>query len=223
MSSTNSHGHDTPAIGGPTEETVKRGYEVDTFDTKSVLSVPLLVILFFVLAFGTVTVLFGIYSKKAPDRNTHPLAAERNKADLNTRLDRIRRGGEVDQPRLEPLRRRKGSPEAITSSQEESGNSPELHPEDLIATSDRYPELFKSDANRVGLDQSLALDQNALNALFKTQATGTKPPVMQFSPTGSNAGRGAEQSQATPPKLPVAKQPEVKQPDPVPPPKGGKQ
>src|SRR5262245_37438289 len=77
---------DHAPMGPPSEETIKRGYEADTYDAKSVISVPLLVILFFVLAFGTVTVIFRFIADPKPDQRAHPYAAERNKRPLNERL-----------------------------------------------------------------------------------------------------------------------------------------
>lgn len=225
MSSTN-HGHDAPALGAPDQETVKRGYEADTYDAKSVLSVPFLVILFFVLAFGTVTLLFRWLAYPAGDPNAHPGATARNKASLNERMARIHRGGEVDQPRLEPLRIRTGDKDesrSITRPEAKDGNSPELHPEDLIPTKERYPALFKTEANKYGLDRTLELSDAALANLFPVAKAGTKPGSSLTAVTGSNAGRGVSpelpkvETPALPP-IPVPKEP-VKQPEPPVPPK----
>ncbi len=230
MSSTNptGHGHDSHASGPPSAETIKRGYEEDVYDTKTVLSVPLLVILFFVLAFGTVTVLFSIYSKPTVDPNAHPQAKARNQADVNARLDRIGRGKEVDQPRLDQADRldSRYDPRAITRPKLQDGNSRHLHPEDLILTKDGSPEVYVTDKGRVGLDKTMTLGNEVLKNLFKTQVTGSKPDDSQFVPTAANAGRGAEGSLVVVPKLPEAKQPEPKktpEPAPMPKPKGGKQ
>lgn len=215
MSSTN-HGHEGPAIGGPDQDTVKRGYEADTYDAKSVISVPLLVILFFVLAFGTVTVLFRWLAYPPGDPKAHPVASERNKAPLNDRMARIGRGKEVDQPRLEPLRLRTGDDtksRGITRPEAKEGNSPELHPEDLIATPERFPALFQSAAGKYGLDRTMALGDDALAKLFPVAKAGTQLPSSLTASTGSNAGRGV------PPALPKADPPPTKPKDvtPVPP------
>lgn len=218
MSSTN-HGHEGPALGGPDQDTVKRGYEADTYDAKSVLSVPFLVVLFFVLAFGTVTLLFRWLAYPAGDPNAHPGAVARNKVSLNERLGRIQRGKEVDQPRLEPLRIRTGDKDesrAITRPEAKEGNSPELHPEDLIPSKDRYPELFKSEATKYGLDRTLELTDAALEKLFPVAKAGTKPGSSLTAVTGSNAGRGV--SPALPKVEAPVKQPEAPKKDaPVPP------
>ncbi|MBP3957395.1 hypothetical protein J8F10_19285 [Gemmata sp. G18] len=200
--------HDDHDLSGPpSAETIKRGYEEDKYDTKTVLSVPLLVVLFFVLAFGTVTVLFSVYSKPIVDPNAHPQAKARNEADINTRMGRIHRGGEVDQPRLEPLRMRSGDSRAITRPELPTGNSPEIHPEDLIPNEKRFPELYATNKEKVGLDKTMALGNDALKTLFKSSAPPLSEEASRFVPSGSNAGRGAEGSQAAAPKAPETKQP----------------
>src|SRR5262245_16635036 len=103
---------DHSPMGPPSEETIKRGYEADVYDAKSVISVPLLVILFFVLAFGTVTVIFRFIAYPNPDPRAHPSAAARNKRPLNERLAGVGHDDAAkqtrDQPRLEPLKQRTG-------------------------------------------------------------------------------------------------------------------
>lgn len=228
MSSTN-HGHDAPALGAPDQDTVKRGYEADTYDAKSVISVPLLVVLFFVLAFGTVTLLFRWLAYPASDPNAHPGATARNKVSTNERMARTGRGKEIDQPRLEPLRIRTGDDAAargITRPDSAEGNSPELHPEDLIPSKERTPELYKSDAGKYGLDRTLGLSDAALEKLFPVAKAGTKPGSSLTASTGSNAGRGVPpalpKAEVPPlPPIPVPKEP-VKQPEPPKPPEGKK-
>jgi hypothetical protein len=193
---------------------VKRGYEADTYDAKSVLSVPFLVVLFFVLAFGTVTLLFRWLAYPAGDPNAHPGAVARNKAPLNERMARIQIGKEVSQPRLEPLRIRAGSDSeirGITRTEVKEGNSPELHPEDLIPTKERHPDLFKSDASKYPLDAALGLPDAALEKLFPVAKAGTKPASSLTASTGSNAGRGV------PPALPKVEGLPLPQVPPVPP------
>ncbi len=207
---------DHDVSGPPSPETIKRGYEEDRYDTKTVLSVPLLVILFFVLAFGTVTVLFSIYSKPTVDPNAHPQAKARNQADLNTRLGRTGRGKEVDQPRLDQLDRlnTRHDPHAITSTRLKDGNSPHLHPEDNIPNKDRFPELYKA-SNGTPLDKTMALNDGELKAKFKSSGPALSPEASRHVPTGANAGRGAEGSTAVPPKSPEVKP----EPAPIPKPK----
>lgn len=196
---------DHGGIGPPSQEVIARGYEADTYETGTVLSVPLLVILFFVLAFGTVTVIFSFiaYPKGGVKPNAHPGAVDRNKAPLNDRLNRIGRGKEVDQPRLEPLKLRSGDARAITRPElpVAEGNSPELHPEDLIPTKERFPELYSAEG-KYGLDKTMGLSNEGLLQLFPVQKPGTKPASSQHVPTSSNAGRGAEESSVVLPAAP---------------------
>lgn len=209
--------------GPPSAEVIARGYEADTYDMKSVLSVPLLVLLFFVLAFGTVTIIFSFiaYPKGGVNAKAHPGAAERNKAPLNERLGRIQRGGEVDQPRLEPLKLRSGNSRAITRPELSvaEGNSPELHPEDLIPTKDRFPALYASGDGKYGLDKTMSLADAELKTLFPVQKDGTKPASSLHVPSAANAGRGAEESCVVLPGTPQIPAGGTSQ---APPPKGGK-
>ncbi len=205
--------------GPPAPEVIARGYESDGYDNTSVLSVPLLVMLFFVLAFGTVTVIFTLIAHPKPDPRAHPAAAERNHAPLNDRLKRISRGsGDVEQPRLEPLKLRSGEARAISRPELSvaEGNSPELHPEDIRPTKDRFPALYSGGPGKYGLDATMGLNDKALEALFPVQTTGTKPADSRHVPTAANAGRGAEGSLAVMPGVPKIQ-------GATPDPKGGKQ
>jgi hypothetical protein len=188
--------------GGPAPEVIKRGYEEDVYDSRSVISVPLMVILFFVLAFGTVTILFGFLRHSPNDPNAHPAASERNKAPLNDRIGRIHRGSkDVNQPGLEPMRQRAGDARAMSQPELPGVNSPEIHPEDLRATKDRYPDLFKTEPGRMGIDQTMQLSDTQLRALFPAK-DGPGATHSQHLPTAANAGRGAAESVAKPPALP---------------------
>jgi hypothetical protein len=192
--------------GPPPPEVIARGYEADVYDSKTVLSVPLLVILFFVLAFGTVTVIFSLIAyPMAVDDKAHPRAAERNKASLDDRLARIDRDPAKGdgQPRLEPLKRRSGDPRAISRPELPEGNSPELHPEDLRPTKDKFGSLFATEAGKIGIDKTMSLSNERLKELFPVQAAGSNPPNSQHVPTAANAGRGAGESQVVSPQLPT--------------------
>jgi hypothetical protein len=203
---------DHDRMGPPSEETIRRGYELDAYDTKSVISVPLLVILFFVLAFGTVTIIFSqiAYPKKG-DPGAHPAATERNKRPLNERLAGIGRDESTkqtrEQPRIEPLKQRTGGElaRAITRPETAEGNSPELHPEDLRVTKERFPTLYESGGGKHGIDKVMGLTDDKLKDVFKVQQNGTKPLDSRHLPSASNAGRGAEESVATPPAAPKLK------------------
>ena len=212
------HHDDHDTSGPPAPEVIKRGYEEDVYDTRTVLSVPLLVILFFVLAFGTVTVLFAVYSKPTVDPNAHPQAKARNEADLNARIGRIGRGQEVDQPRLEPLRERTGDSRAISRPERPGVNSPELHPEDVIPTEARYPQLYHGGGTSLGTVMGYSDDQ--LKGLFKSADRPAPHEAGRQVTGGASAGRG---DAAQPPQLPDAKdKKEPKAPAPPPKDKGGK-
>ena len=213
--------------GPPPAEVIARGYEADGYDNTSVLSVPLLVLLFFVLAFGTVSVIFYFIAYPKADPRAHPAAAERNKAPLNERMARLGRGKEVDQPRLEPLKLRSGDARAIPRPElpVADGNSPELHPEDLRPTKDRFPALYAGGPGKMGLDATMAKSDADLEGLFPVQkkdgrVAGTMEPNSRHRPTAANAGRGAEDSKAVLPGVPniPGAAPAPKVPDP----KGGK-
>ena len=63
---------DHDVSGPPAADTIARGHEIDAYDTTSVMSVPLLVVLFFVLAFGTVSVIFYFIFPNPADPQAHP-------------------------------------------------------------------------------------------------------------------------------------------------------
>lgn len=223
--------HDTS--GPPAPEVVARGYEEDVYDAKTVLSVPLLVIFFFVAAFGITTVVFMVVAPHPSSAVAHPQAKARNDADLNARLGRIGRGKEVDQPRLEPLRLRQSGGKldqrAITRPEvtDRGANSPEYHPEDLIPDPNNgdHAPLFTTGKDRVGLDKTLTLGDEALKGLFKA-APGAGPLVEDApysSYSGSDAGHRAERARAPQPE-PKVTGPKAGEPkkEVAPAPKGGK-
>jgi hypothetical protein len=189
---------DSHGFGKPDAETVKRGYEIDRYDTTSVLSVPVLVVVFFVLAFFTTTILFWYFTNSVSFPNAHPQAVERNQVALNERLARINRGSkDVDQPRLEPLRQR-GPNERAIPSPEVGQNPPYLHPEDIRAEPGRTPELFGR--AKTPIDKIIAAaDKN----LFPVQKEKSGPLPSTNVSTEANAGRGAGHAIAVMPELPV--------------------
>jgi hypothetical protein len=203
---------DHGGISGPSPEAIARGYEEDVYDSRTVLSVPILVVLFFVLAFGTVTIIFGFIAYPKGDSRGNPQAVERNKRSLNDRLKDNDRGlsdtktGD-GQPRLEPLRLRSRNSHAITSMELPEGNSPELHPEDIRPTKDRFPALYAAGADRVGLDKVMGLSNDQLKSLLPT-APGAGPLIdSQHTPTLANAGQGFAESKVIVPPLPKSAEP----------------
>jgi hypothetical protein len=209
-----------PHAGGVDPAAIARGHEIDSYDSKSVLSVPLLVVVFFALAFTTVTIIFSFVSKSLVDPNANPQAVADNDKPINEKLGEIDRssGGPTDQPRLEDLRMRKGDARGITQPEMEKGNSPFLHPEDIHPSETNTPELYKTGpvpgdkgASRLRIDEAMrvALETKKFPT---TEAKGTAPPSSEHVPTAANGGRGAADAIALPPKLPdpveVKKQPE---------------
>lgn len=194
--------------GAPSTETIARGHEEDRYDAISVLSVPLLVVIFFVLAFTTVSVIFYFIYPSPNDPSVHPQARERNSAPLPERIGRIYRGSkDVDQPRLEPLRMRTGDDRAITRPETPTGNSPELHPEDIRPNATNTPALYRFgwvDANktvaRIALDD--AMDILVAKNMLPLSKTPSSPHGSENVPTASNAGRGDGPSRSTPPQVP---------------------
>ncbi len=188
---------DHDAAGPPPDAVIKRGYEEDRYDSTSVISVPILVIVFFVLAFSTVTVIFRAIRNTPDDPNANPMLVEDHNRPLNERLEDIHRGGKVDQPRLEPLKLRSGDARAITRPPEEQGNSPELHADDLWPSPERTPALYnagwieKDKVARLALDDAMkAAASGKLTSLFGAQKPATELPTPTELPTAANAGRG---------------------------------
>jgi hypothetical protein len=198
-----------PLEGVDNRAAIARGHEIDAYDTMSVLSVPLMVVVFFALAFTTVTIVFYFVSKSQDDPQANPMAVKDNSEPLDVKLGHIHRDKnlEKDQPRLEPLVIRDGDPRIFGRPLAATGNSPEIHPEDIHANKTNTPELFKTGpidqektASRITIDEAmkLAVDKN----LFPAQKAGTAKPNTTNVPSEANAGRGAGESSADPPKLP---------------------
>ena len=192
---------------------IARGHEADGYDTASVVSVPLLVIGFFLTAFVVTTGVFWYATKReAADPNTHPEAAARNAEPLNTRLNRIYRGGEVDQPRLEPLVLREDGSQTYSRKPLAQGNSPQIHPEALRVSKENTPALYVAGwvdqgkkIARIPIDEAMKVALKDKDGVLKAAKTDTKPVESQFRPSAANAGRGAGESKvvapgATPPK-----------------------
>lgn len=201
------HADDHGASGPPSAETIARGHEVDSYDALSVFSVPLLVVLFFVLAFGTVSMIFYFIFPSTVDPQANPQAVERNNAPIAERLGRIYRGSkDVDQPRLEPLKIRTGKSRAITSPESATGNSPELHPEDIIPSVKNTPALYRSgwsDANKTVAHITIddAAELLLQKGLLPVSKTPSAPQTTAHLPSAANAGQGSGPSRAVPPPV----------------------
>ena len=199
---------DSGGGGGVNPAAVRAGHEPDVFAVAPILSIPLAVVVTFVVAFAVATAVFWFVIKpdneRAEDPFAHPESVARSTAPLNDRLARLDRAGadtntklrELDQPRLEPLRLKEFDGQTTTRIDLPKGNSPELHPEDIAPG--RYPNLQKGGwveqgkAVRlpIGRAMQLAGSDKALNEqLFPVRKDASKPLPWQDRAQESNAGR----------------------------------
>jgi hypothetical protein len=181
--------------GGPSQAVIQRGYEADGYDTKSVISVPVLVIGFFVLAFTCVTILFAYFRHGPDDPLAHPQAVEANSKSLNERIAATPKRGRPEPLQMEndgggnPRR----DPRAITRPPVAEGNPPEFHPEQIRPSPVNTPTLYETkwlDGNkfaRVPIDDATTL---WLKSGVKVREGATPPTPSYEVPSGSNAGRG---------------------------------
>ena len=183
------------STGTPPADAIRRGYEEDGYDTKSVISVPILVIAFFVLAFTSVTIMFAYFRHTPVDPMAHPQAVKRNTdRSLNERL-----GATPERGRPEPLQilDNRVDPRALTRPPVPGVNPPLLHPEDIRPSPEKTPELYRvgwvneGKVARVPLDDARTMALTALkDKLLKARDGATKPRASYQIPSGANAGRG---------------------------------
>jgi hypothetical protein len=195
---------DHDVSGPPAAETIARGHEVDEYDTTSVFSVPLLVVLFFVLAFGTVSVIFYFIFPNPADPRAHPLAVEDSRKEIPDRLD------DTPVPQLDNFRHLQGNSRSITSLERPTGSSPWIHPEDLRVNPTNTPALYKSGwldpaktRARLTIDEAIDVAVRKDSKVLRTGSKSAAPPPSQNVPTAANAGRGDGASMAIPPKDPL--------------------
>ena len=180
-----------------------RGHEADNYHTASVVSVPLMVIGFFLAAFAVTTAIFWFFAE--PDKNpaAHPAAAARNAAPLSEQLNRIGRGKEIDQPRLEPLVIREEGSQTFTRKPVGDNNPPLIHPEQLRPSKENTPALYEArwveqgKVARISIDDAMQVATK--DGVLKVAKDQTKPVDSRHSPSAANAGRGAEGSKVTAP------------------------
>ncbi len=214
---------DHDGFGKPSAEALRLKYEPDGYDKTSVVSVPVLVVFFFVIAFAATTLIYGYFTRPVIDQLANPMLVERNSEPLNDRMKRIdRRAGDIKQPRLEAFRTRSGDNRAITRPEIGDDNPPYVTPEDSRVEPARTPELFRTSWGdgektfaRIPLDRVLLA---ADNKLFPVSEKFSSLPRKSFQfPSGANAGRGAEDSTVVMPIAPAQAAPKKK--DEIPPPK----
>jgi hypothetical protein len=188
--------------GGVNPEAVQAGHEPDAFAVKPIMSIPLAVVVAFVIAFTVAGFVFAYFMGRVKDNPmAHQEAVDRGKAPLNERLSRIDRGGldqdkdrEVDQPRLEPLKRLEGDGQTYTRPELPTGNSPQIHPEEILPN--RVTALQR--AGYVGADKKfaripiedamrLAVEQKDVLPARKEQS---RPVPSYEKPSMASAGRG---------------------------------
>lgn len=203
---------DHDVSGPPAADTIARGHELDAYDSTSVLSVPLLVVLFFVLAFVTVSVLFYFLFPTPVDPGAHPKAVAYNKQDVSKRYD-------VAGPKLDNFRDLGGTPFSITSPEKPTGNSRWIQPDDLRVNPANTPSLYQSGwagpgktHARISIDDAIELAAaDGGKAILLVNAGADKEQGRAELPTAANAGRTPPPR--APAAAPVGKKPEEKKPE----------
>src|SRR5262249_31752755 len=89
--------------GGVNPEAGRAGHAPDTFNIRPIFSIPVAVVVAFVVGTAVAVGAFYYLMAVVKDPMANPQAAERNNAPLDDRLGRLGRGTPNDQPRLEPL------------------------------------------------------------------------------------------------------------------------
>ena len=188
---------DHDRAGSPSEAVIKRGYEQDGYDAKSVISVPILVFGFFVLAFTSVTIMFAYFRHTPVDPMAHPQAVEDNERPLPERIASTPARG-----RPEPLKildEHGGNARSITRPASHAGNPPEFHPEDIRPSLENTPRLFETRWDGKSKFASVPLDDAKAAALksglLKAREHPIALPDSSTVPSSSNAGRGGAKGQ----------------------------
>ena len=190
--------------GGVNPDSIEAGHEPDAFVVKPIMGIPLAVVMTFVIAFTVAAGCFAYFNAPEPkDPFAHPETVARGEEKTNARLERTERGGlrvndkrEVDQPRLEPLKRLEADGMFIARPPLPTGNSPEIHPDEIKP--DRvaalhtagYADHDKKFA-RIPIDDAMKLAVGD-KAMFPVQKNGTKPAGTADKPSSSNGGAGVQ-------------------------------
>lgn len=191
--------------GGVNPASVAAGHEPDAFAVKPIMGIPLAVVIAFVIAFTVAAGAFAYFRGEAgkPVPFAHPDAVARSAEGTNERLDRIEREGlrpnthrEVDQPRLEPLKRLEGDGMFYARPAMPTGNSPEIHPEEIHPSRVAglhvagYVGPDKKTA-RIPIDEAMRLAV-ADQALLPARKDASKPVGTDRRPSASNGGVGVQ-------------------------------
>jgi hypothetical protein len=207
-----SDSHNKPDVGNVNPEALRLGHEPDEFSLGPVMSVPVVVVLFFAASFGVVSLLFYFVNPMkrlfAPPA-VYPLAEKLSEEPINERLARINLDkGTVRQPRLEGLRRietEEGDQPPFSRTftplppGPDTGNSPEFHPEDLLPTSDYARRLQlesftwsdkAKEIARIPVTQAMKLVVSEKMLKVQDKPVDVSPTRSWTRPKMSNAGRG---------------------------------
>lgn len=143
--------HDLPPNNDVNPESIKLGHEPDKINARTILYVPIALVITFALAYFTVTLIINYMRAPSTEKPANELAAKHNKTlfnqrQLNERLGEISstdKNAAVKAPRLEGLQELNSDrpPFMISSLPTEKGNSPAYHPEDLRTTSELARKL----------------------------------------------------------------------------------
>lgn len=205
---------------------LKAGHEADKFGVKGIVLVPVFVALVLAITYGIVTVTFNAINKPpAAERSVNSeseVVIKRNAASTNDRFAMTNSvnpkeldGKVVPQPRLEYLKQTEGNDPSNYRSKLPlpTGNSPEIHPEDLRQSRYIDPATRRKLLNETGwvVDDKIAhipIDK-AMEAVLKKLPVRKDPVAVSGTSDGrakqSNAGRGGPSQPIAAPEVPAAK------------------
>lgn len=203
---------DSGSGGDVSTAAIKAGHEPDVFYVKPILSIPLAVVVAFVVAFGVCAIVFGIVMVSPTDPMAHPAAVKESELPLNEQMAQVDRVGEnanpyvkVDNSRNEANQLLEDNGQTITRLPLQNGyNSPILHAEDVNPSlrPEKVPALTTAAPGTVTIDKALTeAAGDKKNNVLPVRKDASKPVKSDAKPTGANAGRGPSPRA---PKLPEA-------------------
>jgi hypothetical protein len=171
--------HTPPPNSDVNPLSLQQGHEPDKIDTRTVVYVPIVLLICFLLSWVTVTLVFNYVRGGPAERPKNREAAIRQAAPINERLARINSStplAEVKQPRLEGLNELKNEnePPFLRSfeplTDPSSGNSPHFHPDDLRPNSERSKELGLQSYSWIKKDELARIPiEEALKTVLKAK------------------------------------------------------
>ena len=203
--STTDHGHgDELVLGAVNPDALKAGHEPDnTFAVKPIMAIPLAVVVTFVIAFTVAAGSFAYWNRTETDKFAHPDAVAKAARGHNDTLEATERAGlrnnpkrEVDQPRLEPLKRLEKDGLYWARVAMPNGNSPELHPDEIKP--DRVAALQSAGFTdkdhkfaKIPIGEAMRIAAND-KAMFPVQKNGSKATPTADRPSSSSGGAGVQ-------------------------------